>query len=226
MTKFRISPRLKAVADLVESSSFVDIGADHGYLDLYLIQKGHKGPIAVTENKRGPFERLRKNMKIVPPSTNVECVFADGLDFDYQKYSQVVISGMGGSLIARILKSAKYGLNNFETLILEPQSDAYTVRKTIGELGFKIVFEKYITERSKTYSIIKCIKGCEPCNEVELIFGKYPLENKDVILREYLQKNEKRISGLLKDKKIDADAKKTLETQLNMIEKGLNYYGR
>lgn len=226
MIKYKISPRLRAISELVEDKPYVDIGADHGYLDLHLINNGHKGPIAVTENKKGPYERLCKNIDKSECGDIVTCVFADGLNFDYREYKQLVISGMGGSLIVSILQKAKFGLDNFDTLILEPQSDLYFFRSTIIKLGYEIVSEKYILERSKTYPIIKCRRGESHYSDVMLHFGRLPLENKDEILYNHLIKNKLRIEKILRKRSVDPESKQALDKQLNLIEEGLKYYGK
>lgn len=225
MTNCKISPRLQEVAKLVELKPYVDIGADHGYLDLYLSELGWNGPIVATENKKGPYERLCNNINESDIPNNIKCVFADGLNFDYRQFEQIVIAGMGGGLISNILLNSKFGIDNFSTLILEPQSDTFTLRKTIDSLGFKIIYEKYINERAKTYSVIKCEKGHQICDEISLMFGEIPLKNKDKVLYNFLKKSDNRIEELLNNDSISSEAKSELNNQLKLIKKGLEYYG-
>ena len=224
MTNCKISPRLQEVAKLVELKPYVDIGADHGYLDLYLSKAGWGGPIVATENKSGPYQRLCNNIKESGIPNNIQCVFADGLNFDYRDYDQIVIAGMGGGLISNILLNSKYGVDNFNTLILEPQSDTYILRKTIDELGFKIVYEKYLNERAKTYSVIKCEKGHQPFDEVTLMFGEIPLKKRDKVLYNFLKRNKNRIEDYLENDLISSEAKRNLNAQLDLTKKGLKYY--
>ena len=224
MSEIKISPRLKKIADMVEPFPCIDIGADHGYLDLYLVQRGHKGQILATENKKGPYKRLCDNIAKNSFSDYINCLFADGLDFDYRDYQEVIIAGMGGKQIANILSSAKYGLNNFLYLILEPQSDAYTLRKVVDTLGFKAVCEIYLNEQEKTYPVIKCIKGHDECDETMFKYGKFSLENNDRVLYKYLIKNKIRIDRLLQSELISKSSKNQLKRQLNQIKEGLRYY--
>jgi len=215
------------VYNLIDNAASVDVGADHGYLGIYLMEHGFNQPFLATENKRGPYKRLVENIKMYGQSDRIECIFADGLKFDYRRAKQLIICGMGGSLIASILKSSTYGLENFDALILEPQSDIDTLRVTLNKLGFVIEFEKYIKERRKTYTVMKCIKGekrsYSPC---EFAYGFYPLTHKDEVLHEYLLMNLDRIEKLLKNKgkHMAKDTYNSLVLKTEMLKEGLKYY--
>ena len=227
MAQCNLSPRLMDIYNLTTNLASVDVGADHGYLGIYLMEHGFDQPFFATENKRGPYNRLVENIKLHGQSDRIKCVFADGLKFDYRKAKQLIISGMGGSLIASILVSSTYGLKNFDTLILEPQSDIDTLRMTLNKLGFVIEFEKYIKEHKKTYTVMKCIKGEKrsytPC---EYAFGFYPLTHRDEILHEYLLTNIDRIDKLLKNKgkHMSIETYDSLVSKKSMLKEGLKYY--
>ena len=227
MVQCNLSPRLMDVYNLITNASSVDIGADHGYLGIYLMEHGFSQHFFATENKKGPFNRLVENIAKHEQSDKIKCVFADGLKFDYRQAKQLIISGMGGSLIASILSSSTYGLQNFETLILEPQSDIDALRIALTKLGFKIDYEKYIKEREKIYTVMKCTKGAtKTCSVCEYTFGHYPLKHQDEILHEYLTMNLDRINTIIKDKgeNMSKETYDELILKTKILREGLKYY--
>ena len=58
-----LSKRLHAVAGLVtEGASVADIGTDHGYIPIYLIQERIASKVIALDVKKGPLERARMHI--------------------------------------------------------------------------------------------------------------------------------------------------------------------
>ena len=105
-----LSLRLKAVADLVRRDSYLaDIGCDHGFLPVYLLQCGKiKGAVASDINK-GPLERCRALVEQYDLSAQIQCVLSDGLSkIRFSELQDIAVCGMGGELIASILEQCPY----------------------------------------------------------------------------------------------------------------------
>lgn len=135
-----------------------DIGTDHGYLPIWLIQN-KRVPYAIGMDIRpGPLEHARANMRNAGVSDNMELRLSDGLDqLQNAEADTVVISGMGGMLIISILRDASDKICCLKELILSPQSDIPMVRQYLRTNGFLIVDEEVIIDGQKYYTIIKAI---------------------------------------------------------------------
>ncbi len=172
-----LSLRLAAIAALIEKGDVVaDIGSDHGLLPLYLAGKGYSDLYA-SENKKGPYNRLKKAVNAYS-SDIIEVDLADGLEKLPARINTVVIAGMGGDLIASILSAHPHKLDSVNKLILAPNSNAQTLRRTLNFIGFSISYEEIVEEKGQFYEIIIAHnKPCHVCS-IETKFGSYNLRNK------------------------------------------------
>ena len=163
----KISNRLIAIASLIDDDAFVmDVGADHGLLELYLLDNKHlKGLIAV-ENKKGPFAILKKAVE----HRGVTCSLSDGIETITDDVDTVVIAGMGGHLIVDIITKDKAKLNNVKKIVVDAHNDIEFVRREIVKLGYKIDKEMVVHE-SKYYFVISFIKGNASYSRSEYEFG-------------------------------------------------------
>ena len=121
----QLSRRLKAIADMVtEGNRLVDVGCDHGYLPVYLMLN-HKIPGAIaTDVGKGPLARAQEHIAQYGMSKYIEARLCDGLQgVRTGEGDTLVIAGMGGPLMEKILTEGKAALPGFRELILQPQSD-------------------------------------------------------------------------------------------------------
>ena len=121
----KLNNRLKAISDLVTKDySYLDIGCDHGLLEVYLLKKNIK--IVGSDNKQGPLDNARKNFK----SNKVygELRLGDGLDA-YNGEDGVIICGMGGINIISIIRNNISKIKDIDTFILSPNNYIEAVRK-------------------------------------------------------------------------------------------------
>ena len=111
--------------------------------------------------------------------------------------ASAVITGMGGMLIVRILLEAGPVLDFFDALILSPQSEPEKVRKCVSDLHFKIAGERMLKEDGKYYTVILCVRGnAGPMSEKEALYGPVLIEERDLVLYEYLLKQRTVLSGI------------------------------
>ena len=139
-----------------------DIGTDHGYLPIWLLQN-QRIPYALGLDIRpGPLEHACINMRNAGVSDQMELRLSDGLEqLQASEADIVVISGMGGMLIISILQNACQKVRSMKELILSPQSDIPMVRQFLRMNGFVIADEKVIIDGEKFYTIIKAVPGQE-----------------------------------------------------------------
>ena len=121
--KLPISRRLLACADLVPAGARVaDVGCDHGYLGIHLLQTGRAAHVIATDLREKPLQKARANAAQFGTADRMDFFTANGLAaVDPQTVDTVVIAGMGGDNIASILDAAAWVHDPRYTLILQPQ---------------------------------------------------------------------------------------------------------
>lgn len=186
-----LSKRLQTVADMIQAHGAVaDIGTDHAYIPIYLILSGKMEYAIAMDVRKGPLLRARENIKAYQLEDKIQTRLSDGLEklLD-DEVDTIVIAGMGGALMARILCDGSHALHTKKELILQPQSESYKVRRQLHAMGYRIAAEKMILDEGKFYTVIRAVGGRETYErEVEYDYGKCLLEQRNEILEQFLQK--------------------------------------
>ena len=152
-----VSKRIKTIGDFIESGDVVvDVGADHGLLELYLIAKYPEITITAVENKVGPYRILENNLKCFK---NVRLSLSDGITAVSKDTKTVVLAGMGGLNIINILDAYPKKVSHLKKIIIDAHRDIDVARETIINYGFRISREKIIYEQEKFYVITEFIKS-------------------------------------------------------------------
>ena len=152
-----LSKRLQTVANAVTPGSRVaDVGTDHGYVPIYLVERGLcPGAIAMDVNE-GPLARAEEHIRAEGLSDRIQTRKSDGLAaLAPEETDAVVIAGMGGALMCRILQDATAFLEAGRELILQPQSEWFKVRRLLSASGYRITKEWFLEEEGKYYVVIK-----------------------------------------------------------------------
>ena len=197
----QLSKRLSAVAEFVTPGGcLVDVGTDHGYVPIALLeQKKISSAIAMDVN-RGPLERAREHIVQYQMGDYIETRLSDGLHaLRAGEGDSLLIAGMGGGLTIRILSEGEPLLSGFRELILEPQSDIDRVRAWLLEHGFFLAQENFVEEDGKYYPILRAVPGeKENLKAEELFYGPRLLEKENPVLREYLLKQQEQNQTLIR----------------------------
>lgn len=218
---------------MVENDSVVaDIGTDHAYIPIYLVEQGVcKKAIAMDVNP-GPLERAREHILASGLSEQIVTRLSDGLaKLSENEADTYVIAGMGGPLMVSILARRMDLLQKGKTLVLQPQSEIGEVREFLIHNHYKIIQEDMFYDMEKTYVAMKAIKSKESITytKTQYIFGKLLLENLNPVLFEYLKKQKEVYENLVIKLK-DNITKQTMlrkaecEQMLVYINEALKYY--
>ena len=157
-----------------------DIGSDHGLLVKYLLDNNLVPFCYASDNKKGPFERLKKNLSTYISQNKVEVDLVDGIKNLTNKYKTIIIAGMGGDLIKEILEKEKDKLKNIEYLLLSPHGKEKELREFLTSIQFQIIDENVVYE-DHYYEIILFKKSPEIVNysTKQLEYGPINLIKKD-----------------------------------------------
>lgn len=197
----KLSKRMQAVAALVQNTTcLADVGCDHGYVPIYLIQSECIGHAIAMDVNRGPLLRAEEHIREVHLEDYIETRLSDGLTaLAPSEADGVVIAGMGGALMKRILAEHPEVWKKMNNLVLQPQSEIEEVRRYIYAEGFHIEEEDMVEEEGKYYVMLRCVPGkAAPLTDVAFRYGGYLLQTKNEILKQYLIKQRQQFSEILK----------------------------
>ncbi len=222
-----ISYRLKCIASLVTEGCIVaDIGTDHGYIPIYMVtERGCPYAYGLDINE-GPLKRAEQNVNKYNVSEKVTLRISDGLKGLHKNEADaIVISGMGGLLMNRILADGLETALSVRELILSPHSDVSSVRRYLADNGFRIIDEKIVCEDGKYYFILKAVPGhMNIDSDTYEYYGNILPERRDKVLYEYLIHEKNKRQGFLSAMSDDSRGHDVIEKELKIIERVMEYY--
>ncbi len=218
-----LSLRLKAIYDMVPYSVTADIGSDHGKLMIALFNDGRIPKGYAVENKKGPYERLLKALKEANIEEDVVPLFSDGISELPISVGTVVLAGMGGDTILKILLDHKENLKHVQTIIIDAHTNTPKLRKEISDLGFVIADERIVEEDGIYYEIIKFIRSDVAFySDKDIEFGPILRMEKSALFKQKYEARIKEIEYLLNNKALPENKVNVLfkekERILNIIQ--------
>ena len=191
----RLGIRLGAVLDQVPPSRCVaDVGTDHGKLALSLLETGRAQRVIATDVSVPSLDKARRLILATPHASRAEFRAGDGLQVvNAGEVDTVVISGMGGKEIVKIITSGP----RFPAYVLSPQRDMRYVRESLISLGYRPECERVVKEDGKFYFVMTFAEGPCDLDELELEFGRQNLANPGTEFKEYLALKQREYGLLL-----------------------------
>lgn len=174
MRRVVLSKRLRMLADMVTVGSRVaDVGCDHGFLSIWLVQAGVSPRVLAMDVRKGPLAAAREHVEAYGLGDYIETRLSDGLkSFEAGEAETLVCAGMGGRLMERILTESMDKAKRFTELILQPQSELWEFRMFLRREGFEVLQEEAVCEDGKFYFAMKVSFEKEACFEKETCFEK------------------------------------------------------
>lgn len=186
----QLSQRLSSVASMVTAGNcLADVGTDHGYVPIYLYERNIIPHAIAMDVNKGPLERAALHIAESGMKEAIETRLSDGLTaLKPGEADSVVIAGMGGPLIIRILSAHPEVTESLKELILQPQSEISEVRIWLYEQGYEIIEEHMVFEDGKYYPMFKAVKNpeAEKLTDLEYKYGKVSVLGEPEVLRAYL----------------------------------------
>lgn len=152
-----LSDRLLAVASMVTTGSIVcDVGCDHGYVSIYLVNNHVCPHVIAMDVNAGPLGQAREHIREAGLLPYIDTRRSDGLKaLKPGEADSLIIAGMGGRLMERILHEGREQIRGMQEVILQPQSEIASFRKFLREQGYRLLSENMIFEDGKYYPMMK-----------------------------------------------------------------------
>lgn len=229
----QLSKRLQMVASFVTPGNrLADIGTDHGYIPIFLVQKGVCPSAIASDINKGPLLRAREHIRQSGLGNQIQTRLGNGLEPVLPgEADTILIAGMGGPLMTEILEQGKTVWSSAAELVLSPHSDIPRVRMYIMRNGYKIIREDMIKEDEKYYVVLKAIpaSGRENWAPEEISYGRLLLRQQNPVLQEYLTRSEKKLKNILagldgKEGSAACIRREQLRQEEMQIKKALEHY--
>ncbi len=200
----KLSKRLKTIADMCgHGRGIADVGCDHAYIPIFLIQNGRFEHASAIDVNAGPLNGAEKNARSEYVYDKMDFCLSDGLvSYPEELDDEVLlIAGMGGRLMAQILAESEKRTEQFERFVFSPHSELAEFRYFAGTHGICIDAEQTVSEDGKQYTVISAVHGSDSCtDECEHEYGKASLQKDPAAYGNMLEKNLEIYSKLLNGK--------------------------
>lgn len=226
-----LSLRLNEVKNMVCNCDTVcDVGCDHGYISIALIEEEKCKKVIACDINIGPLEAAKVNIACAGLTESIETRLSDGLHkVDISDNADaIVIAGMGGALMARILEEGKDVVMQASQLVLQPQSEIFLVRKWLRENGYNIVRESCVLDAGKYYFLIDARQGKSPCYDADIqkiydTYSEYLINTKNPVFMDYLKRgieiNNGYMSAMIPEKRSSLQEKNDIMNKvISMME--------
>lgn len=159
MGRVTLSERLRAVVSMVTPGSRVcDVGCDHGFVSIWLIEQQVSPHVLAMDVRKGPLGAAGRHVAERRLEACIETRLSDGLhNYEVGEADSLICAGMGGRLMMRILGEEKEKTDSFRELILQPQSELPQFRSWLREQGYRITDEKMVEEDGKFYPMMRAV---------------------------------------------------------------------
>jgi len=173
-----MNKRLNAIAALVQDGvGLVDVGTDHGYLPALLAESGYSGALFASDINAGPLSAAKRTAEEAGLTDRICFLLCDGLHLcPPEEIDTIVIAGMGGDMIVRILDEAEWCMAPRYHLILQPMTKAEVLRYWLVYNEFAIESETITEDGGNLYQVISArFGGTTRLSDAELFAGKREL---------------------------------------------------
>lgn len=167
-----LDKRLSMVASMVRRGSRVaDIGTDHAYLPVYLVQNGVCPSGIAADIGEGPLEAARHTVTEAGLTDKIALRLGDGLSpVSPDEADDIVIAGMGGETIVEILSAADWVKNARLRLICQPMTRAEELRRWLLTNGFSVAEERLVKDGHRLYPVMTAAYTATAPERDEFVF--------------------------------------------------------
>ncbi len=147
--------RLQVCADYVMPGDRVaDIGCDHGYLSIHLLQTGKASSVIASEVREMPLLSAVRNAEKCGLREKMEFYLSDGVQNLPRDFHCMVCAGMGGDTMISILEKAPWLKSTDYRLVLQCQSKRPELRRYLSDQGWRIADERVVKDGKFLYTVM------------------------------------------------------------------------
>lgn len=218
----KLSNRLETIVHMVPEHTkhgcVADVGTDHGFVPVWLLCENRAARAIAMDVRKGPLARAEEHMQQYGLAERMETRLSDGLEkLMPGEADTVVIAGMGGELMLRILQDGAHVRGSVKSWVLSPQSEFAAFRHGLEDLGLMIRREIMLEEDGKYYTVMLAESGSMHYEqEYEYRYGKVLIEEKSPVLLTFLNKEKRQyeqIIGRLMQQESEGAKSRQLELQ-------------
>jgi tRNA (adenine22-N1)-methyltransferase len=218
----KLSKRLLGLCSYVDKGAVIaDVGSDHAQVPLYLFEQGIISKAEAIENKQGPFGRMSQAIAASPYASATHCSYSEGLSDLDSDVDTVILAGMGGSLVLKILQEYPQKLQAIKTIIVDAHTDQRMVREGLSKLSYSLQDEDFIVDGKIPYNLMKWAKSPVPpiYSEAELSYGPINLLKWTELFQDSLIAEKTAATVILEIPGIDETERNELLARIDLIDK-------
>ncbi|MBQ6293637.1 MAG: SAM-dependent methyltransferase [Lachnospiraceae bacterium] len=225
----QLSQRLEKLIGLAGNGlCAADIGTDHGMVPIELVRRGAFDRAIASDVRKGPLAAASAHVRVAGLSDRIDLRLGDGLQVLTSGEADVIlISGMGGALMQRILTEGEAAAKTAKRLVLSPQSEIPAFRSFLQESGYAVTGEAIVCEDRKFYFLMTAEPGGQEVWEgADRLYGRYLLEEGGETVTAYVKKRKAVLRRILRslekagDPKAE-DRRREAEEELCLTEEAL-----
>lgn len=202
--QFQLPKRLETIIERMPASGcLADIGCDHAYVAIEAVRRGRAARALACDVRKGPLQQAAEHILCAGLAGKIETRLSDGLEkVAPGEADTVVVAGMGGPLMERILQGR---LGDFAHFVLSPQSEIPHFRRFLLTEGMQIDEETMLIDEGKYYVILNVSKRADATSsdsmyvtEEDFLYGGRLLHRLDPVLKSFLEKEKTRYEGIFR----------------------------
>lgn len=202
-TDSQLDNRLRLCADFVrDGAKLADIGTDHAYLPVWLCRIGRCPSAIAADINPDPLKRGLQTISNAGLQSIVTTRLSDGLkEINRDEADDIVIAGMGGELIARIMSECSFAKDSSKHFILQPMTRSEILIKWLCDNGYEIIGQDCCMAAKKCYTVLLVKYTGEIIARDEIFYYLAALEPKNNEIHRIFIENH--INRLMKKSKGD-----------------------
>lgn len=202
--QFQLPKRLETIIERMPTSGcLADVGCDHAYVAIEAVRRGRAARALACDVRKGPLQQAAEHILCAGLAGKIETRLSDGLEqVTPGEADTVVVAGMGGPLMERILQGR---LGDFAHFVLSPQSEIPHFRRFLLAEGMQIDEETMLIDEGKYYVILNVSQRADAASsdsmyvtEEDFLYGGRLLRRLDPVLKSFLEKEKTRYEGILR----------------------------
>ncbi len=191
-----------------------DVGCDHGYMAKYALENGLCGRVYITDIHAGSLEKAKTLLKSEVEAGRCIPVLCDGLDGVKEPCGLVLIAGLGGEEIVKILSRVPLPAR----FVLQPMKSSDKLRAYLVERGAKILRD-YTFEDRKFYDLIVGEgQGGDSYSDFEIKYGRDNLRTPSAAFCKFLEKEKGKLRARLTRREMRRESRDEMRAKLYELE--------